>query len=149
MIRCGAIPSEVRNPSQNWWVDHTLRTRGMPIRSSDRGLSPAEGAAANHFRHVRISTFRLLNTILQDPHLVHVFDQAFRAGVAADDAFPTFRDRHLAPWPAFGCGQLHVNKGALAVALAPVANRVLVRRATIGEGFDGFEAAKTSWSPHL
>jgi len=29
----GSIPSAVRNPHQNWCVDQTLRTRGIPTLS--------------------------------------------------------------------------------------------------------------------
>src|SRR3981189_762591 len=137
------MPSDVRKPNQNWWVDQRLRTRGMPTRSSDRGLDPTEGFGANHFSHVRIRTLRLLEPGFHHPHLVDVLDQPFRAGIAADDAFPARLYGNLAPWPSLRFGQLHVDESALAIAAAPAADRVVVGRAAIGKRFDGVEAAET------
>ena len=111
----------------------------MPTRSSDRGLDPTEGFGANHFSHVRIRTLRLLEPGFHHPHLVDVLDQTFRAGIAADDAFPARLYGNLAPWPSLRFGQLHVDESALAIAAAPAADRVVVGRAAIGKRFDGVE----------
>src|SRR5919109_1750361 len=88
------------------------------------GADPAEGVLANHLRHVGIVTLDLLELRLDHTHLVDVLDETFRARVAADHAFPSLRERQLAPWPAPGARQLHVDERARAVDRAPFADRL-------------------------
>src|SRR5580692_10738704 len=141
---CGAIPRDVRKLTQNWCVDQMLRTRGIPTRSCARVLGAAEGGGTNHFRHVWISTFALIDPSFHDPHFVDVLQQPLRTGIAADDAFPAFRDRNFAPRPSRRPGQLHVDEGALAVAAAPMSDRMIIGRGPVSEGFNGGKAAKSA-----
>src|SRR5438552_1666679 len=88
------------------------------------GADPAEGVLANHLRHVGIVTLDLLELRLDHAHLVDVLDETLGARVAADHALPTRRERQLAPRPALGAGQLHVDERARAVDRAPLADRL-------------------------
>src|SRR5690606_29588479 len=122
----------------------------MPIRSLARSArsgfcpSPSEGLFANHFANIGKFTALLLHLGLHRPHLVGVLHQAFRAGVAADDAFPAGLDGHLAPRPPLGAVELHVDEGPLAVHRAPAADRVLAGRAAVFELLDEIEAAEAA-----
>src|SRR5258708_1701013 len=118
-MRRGSKPSATSKPSQNWWVDQILRTRGMPTRSSDRGLDCAEGLGPNHLSNVGVSMPALLDCSLHHPQFTGVLNEALGARVAADDALEPLPDRHLAPRPALGVRQGDVDEGALAGATAP------------------------------
>src|SRR5262249_1793466 len=119
-----------------------LRTRGMPMRRSDRRFEAVEGLVANQFSHVGMRTSALLQSGFDQPHLVDVFQQSLRAGVSADHALPALLQRDLAPRTAYRSGQLYVDEGALAVATAPVTNGVVARRAAVGQRLDDFESAE-------
>src|SRR5678815_4857025 len=91
-LRC-STPSAPKNATQNWWVDHRFRTRGMPIRSLARdgpglGAGAAERVLPNHLGNVRVLTLDLLELGLDLSQLVGVLDQALGTRVAADDALP-------------------------------------------------------------
>src|SRR5262245_9208736 len=137
-----STPSAVKNPTQNWCVDQIFRTRGIPTRSSERGFASTEGLAANQFSHVGMRTLILLQSRFHGLHLVDILDQPLRTGVAADDTLPALFKRNLAPWATGRARQLHVDEGALAVATAPAANRMVVGRAAIRERFDEVESAE-------
>src|ERR671918_1228700 len=97
----------------------------MPTRSLLRdggGADPAERVLANHFGNVRVLTLDLLELRLHHPHLVDVLDEALGTRVAADHALPALGQRHLAPGPALGAGQLDVDERAGAVDRAPLAD---------------------------
>src|SRR5882672_1757878 len=129
------MPSAPKKPIQNWCVDHRLRTRGMPTRSSARGFDSgsgedfgaAEGGFANHFRSIWVCIPGALHIFLYDPHFVGVFQQSLRTGVAADDALPAGAERNLAPRAALAIRQTHVDERALAAHGAPGARCVLIR----------------------
>src|SRR3954469_17146730 len=109
-MRRASKPSATRKPSQNWWVDHMLRTRGMPTRSSERDFGGAESLGPNHLSHVGISMPALLDFRLHHAQFAGILDQALRAGIAADHALESFAYRHLAPWPALGVRQSDVDE---------------------------------------
>src|SRR5690606_25041703 len=100
----------------------------MPIRSLARSArsgfcpSTSEGLFANHFANIGKFTALLLHLGFHRPHLVGVLHQALGAGVAADDALPTFFNRHLTPRPPLGTVELHVDAGTLAVHRTPAAD---------------------------
>src|SRR3970040_1797618 len=99
---CDWMPSALRKPTQNWCVFQMLSTLGMPTRSVERSLGggATEGFFANHVGNVRIGIFGLLDPGLDGFHFVDVFDQAFGAGVVADDAPPAGLERDFAPLAA-------------------------------------------------
>src|SRR5262245_22996762 len=101
------MPRAARKPSQNWWVFHTLSTRGMPTRTALRSLEGggAERFLANSVRNVGESILGPLHLDFHDLDLVHVLEQALGAGVVDDDALPARGERHLAPGPPGGAGQ--------------------------------------------
>src|SRR5439155_17736179 len=70
------------------------------------GPAPAERVLPNHVGNVRILTLDLLELRFHHAHLVGVFHQPLGAGVAADDALPPRRQRHLAPGPPLRPGEL-------------------------------------------
>src|SRR5262245_34241670 len=104
------MPSASKKPTQNWWVDQRLRTRGMPTRRRSRGVAAvsgaccscraAEGRCANQFSSVWVCILHSLKVFLHHEHLVDVLEQSLRAGVAADHALPAGGERYLAPRPA-------------------------------------------------
>src|SRR3990172_1837806 len=138
----GSMPRAVRKPHQKWCVDQTLRTRGIPTRRLDRDLGSAVGVLANHLGNVRVATLDLLQLGLDHAHLVGVLDKTLGARVAADDPLPPLRQRHLAPGSSLAVRETDIDKGALAVARTPVANRVLVGGAGVCQQLDGVEAAE-------
>src|SRR5262249_3266445 len=142
-----SIPTAARKPTQNWCVDQTLSMRGMPTRSFDRSLRPAEGVSADRFSNVGKGTLHILQLALDDAQLVDVLDQPLRARVAADDARPPFADRHLAPRSPARARQPDVDERPLARDRAPVADRLLVGRAGVGERIDRLEAAEAARLP--
>src|ERR1051326_1333691 len=147
-----STPSAPKKPTQNWWVDQRLRTRGMPIRSLLRdggsgGAGAAERVLPNHLGNVRVVTLGLLELGLHLAQLVHVLDQTLGAGVAADHSLPARRERQLAPRPALGPRQLHVDEGARAVDGAPLADGVGRGGAGVGQGRDVVEAAEPAPAP--
>src|SRR4029450_11886024 len=100
----------------------------MPTRSLDRSnRADAERALADRVGNVGKRTLHILQPALDDAELVHVFDQPFRTGVAADDARPSFGERHAAPRPSRGAGQADVDERALARNRAPPADRLVAR----------------------
>src|SRR5574341_2012285 len=107
----------------------------MPTRSSERFFDPLgpEGVLSNHLSSVWVGILDRLHALLHDPHLVRVLEQPLGARVAADHALPARLERHLAPLAALAVGQAHVDEGALAVDRAPLARRVLARRAGVLE----------------
>src|SRR5882724_9216950 len=148
-MRRGSKPSATKKPSQNWWVDQILRTRGMPTRSSDRDFGGAESFVPNHFSHVGISMSALLDSSLHHPQFAGIFDEALGAGIAADNTLEALPHRYLAPWPALGVGQDYVDEGAFAGATAPAAGRVFVGGAAIGQLLDGVETAEAAGTAAL
>src|SRR5689334_19207385 len=102
------MPSASKKPIQNWCVDQRLSTRGMPTRTCWRGFAAgsgdgraAEGCCANQFSGVWVGILHGLEVLLHHEHLVDIFEQPFRAGVAADHALPAEGERHFAPRAAF------------------------------------------------
>src|SRR5262245_350520 len=143
------MPSAPKKPTQNWWVDQRLSTRGMPMRSAARGFAAgsgdgpgAEGCRANHFSSVWVGILHGLEVLLHHQHLVDVLEQSLRAGVAADYALPAGGNRYFAPGAALAVGQAYVDERALAVDRAPLARRVLVGRARVLERLDDIVAAE-------
>src|SRR5258708_37701760 len=104
-MRRGSKPSAPRRPSQNWWVDQILRTRGIPTRKLDRDFGGAESFVPNHFSHVGISMPALLDLCLHHPQFAGILDEALGARVAADDTLEPLPHRYLAPRPALGVRQ--------------------------------------------
>src|SRR5262245_39426583 len=90
-----------------------------------------------------MGTLRLLEPGFHQSHFVDVLEQTFWAGIAGDDAFPPWLRRNLAPWPTLRSREFYVDEGALAVATAPPADRILAGRAAIGKRFYGIEAAES------
>src|SRR5262249_43067519 len=139
----GSTPSAPNSPTQNWWVDQTFRTRGMPTRSLDRdGAGATERVFPNHVGHVRVVTLDVLQPGFHLTHLVDVLDESLGTGVAADHALPTGGQGHLAPRAAGRPGQLDVDERASAVDRAPLADGLRARRARVGECLDRIEAAE-------
>src|ERR1700730_7399117 len=144
------MPSASKKPTQSWWVDQRLSTRGMPMRSAARGFAAgsgdgpgaAEGRRANHFSNVWVGILHGLKVLLYHQHLVDVLEQSLRARVTADYALPAGGNGYFAPAPALAVGQAHVDEGALAVDRAPLARRVLVGRAHVLERLDDVVAAE-------
>src|SRR5712671_3872284 len=120
-MRRESKPSATRKPSQNWWVDQILRTRGIPTRKLDRDFGGAESFVPNHFSHVGISMPALLDSSLHHPQFAGVLNESLGTGIAADHALEPLPHRHLAPRPALGVGQRYVDEGAFAGATAPAA----------------------------
>src|SRR4051794_31021539 len=143
-MRRGSKPSATRKPSQNWWVDQILRTRGMPTRRLDRDFGGAESLVPNHFSDVGISMPALLDFCLYHPQFAGVFNETLGTGVAADNALESLPHRHLAPWPAFAVGHRHIDEGALAGDAAPMAGGAFIGGGRIGQGFDGLETAEAA-----
>src|SRR5262245_3733033 len=105
-----AMPSDVRNPTQNWCVFQTFRTRGIPTRICDRSLTggPAEGFFPNQVGSVGIGILGLLHLALDLAHLVRVLDQPLRTRVVDDESLPAGSERNLAPFPPLAFRQLDV-----------------------------------------
>src|SRR5260370_16507987 len=134
----GSTPSSVKKPTQNWWVDQRFRTRGIPIRSSARdgrlsGPGAAERVLPNHLGNVRVVTLGLLELRLHLAQLVHVLDQTLPPRLSPDHPLPARGQRQLAPRPALGPGQGHVDEGTRAVDRAPLADGVRGGGARIGQ----------------
>src|SRR5262249_56177727 len=109
-----------------------FRTRGMPTRSLDRdGAGSAERVLPNQLGNVRVVTLDVLQPGFDLTHLVHVFDESFRAGVAADHPLPALGERDLAPLAARRAGQLHVDERAGAIDRAPLADAVAAPRSAL------------------
>src|SRR5262249_16950757 len=123
-----SIPSAPNSPHQNWCVDQAFRTRGIPIRRLARdGAGSAERGLPNHFGGIRILTLDLLQLRLHDSQLVRVLDETLRTGVAADHTLPALGERHLAPGPTLGAGELDVDERARAVDRTPLAHGLGLR----------------------
>src|SRR5512138_3571544 len=150
MFSC-ATPSAWRKPTQNWAVDQTFSTFGMPTRSFERSLpgEAAEGFLANHVRNVREGILGLLDPGLDGLHLLEVLDEPLRAGVVHDDPLPARPHRHLAPRPSLAALQRDVDEAPLAAHRAPVAHGVERRRRPVGESLDGVEPAERRPAPAL
>ena len=116
------------------------RAASPPVQETTLGA--AEGGFANHFSSVGVGIPGALHIFLHDPHLVGVFQQSLRTGVAADHALPAGAERHLAPRAALAFRQAHIDERALAAHRAPGARRVLIRRARVLERLDHVVAAK-------
>ena len=114
-----------------------MRTLGIPTRSFDRESGGLEGVVSNNFGNVWKNTFGFLELGFDDAHFVDVFEQSLGAGVAADDTLPSLLERYLAPCTSLAARELYIDERSTAIALAPAAHRVLVRRAAIVEVFDG------------
>ena len=93
----------------------------MPTRIAERSLDGtlAKGLFPNHVRNIGIRIFLLLHFCLYSPHLVDVFDQAFRTRIVRDEADPSIRERHGTPRSALGTRNLYVNERPLAMHGAP------------------------------
>src|SRR5438552_7248363 len=113
----GEIPRDRRNPIQNWCVDQTFNTRGMPTRSFERSLADgaAESFPANHLCNAWECIFRFLHPLLNNFQLMHIFHQALRTRIADNHPFPALSERYFAPWSALSIRQFYVNKCAAAV----------------------------------
>src|SRR5262245_32111249 len=115
------MPRAPKKPSQNWCVLQTLRTFGMPILCLPRASSfvrrsaagSSESLRSNHLANVGMDTPTLLHCGFHRLHLVDVLQQSLGAGIAADDTCPAFLERHLAPRPAPGAGNQHVDERPL------------------------------------
>src|SRR5215469_13947498 len=141
-----AMPISRRKPTQNWCVLHTFRTLGMPTRTVERSLGggggPAESFFPNQVCNIWKGIFGLFDFGLDDLHLVQVFDESLGAGVVHDHALPAERERHLAPGAALATGQRDVDKAALAIYRAPVADGFLRGGRLIGQVLDHVKAAE-------
>src|SRR5262245_26167926 len=143
------MPSAPKKPTQNWWVDQRLRTRGIPTRRSARddagvdfGAGAAERVLPNHLGNVRVVTLDLLELRLDDAQLVGVLDEPLGARVAADHALPAGQERQLAPGSAGRARDLDIDERARAVDRAPLADGRGAGRRLVDERLDGIEAAK-------
>src|ERR1700722_9749719 len=120
------MPISRRNATQNWWVLHMFRTLGIPTRTAERSLGgdgiAAESFLPNHVCNVGIRILGLLDSGLDYFHFVQIFHEALGAGVVDDHALPAKGNGHLAPLASLAARQRHINKAALAIHRAPVAN---------------------------
>src|SRR5580698_499260 len=120
----------------------------MPTRSLERSFGGAlgsgaeEGFFANHVGNVGKRITGPFHVGLNYFHFTDVFDEAFRAGVIDDDALPTFAERNFAPLAAFAAEEFNVDKAALAVDRAPVADGFGGGDRFVGELFDLVETAE-------
>ena len=89
------MPSAPKKPTQNWWVDQRLRTRGMPTRSLARDGRTGAGRRKASFRTISatLGYSRLTSSSLALTTRISLTSSTrpFGTGVAADDALPALR----------------------------------------------------------